>query len=68
VLPWLGVMWWGMAAGQSVLARGWMDRLTQATASMPLRHLAWVGRWSLTWYMVHQPMLIGLLSLAVTLR
>lgn len=68
VLPWLGVMWWGMAAGQWVLARGWMDRLTRVTEGLPLRQLAWIGRWSLSWYMVHQPLLIGLLSLVVTLR
>jgi uncharacterized membrane protein len=68
VLPWLGVMWWGMAAGQRVLALGWMDCLTQATENLPLRHLGWIGRWSLSWYMLHQPLLIGLLSLVVTLR
>lgn len=68
VLPWLGVMWWGMAAGQWVLARGWMNRLVRATEALPLNQLAWIGRWSLSWYMVHQPLLIGLLSLVVTLR
>jgi peptidoglycan/LPS O-acetylase OafA/YrhL len=25
--------------------------------------LAWLGRWSLTWYMLHQPVMIGLLML-----
>jgi peptidoglycan/LPS O-acetylase OafA/YrhL len=23
--------------------------------------LAWMGRWSLSWYMVHQPVMIGVL-------
>ncbi|WP_281915396.1 DUF1624 domain-containing protein [Caldimonas thermodepolymerans] len=59
VLPWLGVMWWGMAAGQWVLAhrREWL------TGALPraLRPLATLGRWSLSFYMVHQPVLIGLL-------
>jgi uncharacterized membrane protein len=61
VLPWLGVMWWGLAATQWLLARhpGW---LTGATAP-PARGLALLGRWSLTFYMVHQPLLIGGLML-----
>lgn len=63
VLPWLGVMWWGLASGQWVLAqrRHWL------TGALPraLRPLAVLGRWSLTFYMVHQPVLIGLLALGV---
>lgn len=63
VLPWLGVMWWGVAAGQWALARGWL----QAGGQRPARRrsvgaiFVWIGRWSLSWYMVHQPLLIGLL-------
>lgn len=61
VLPWLGVMWWGLAATQWLLARhpGW---LAGATAP-PARGLALLGRWSLTFYMVHQPLLLGGLML-----
>ncbi|MGZ5194407.1 MAG: DUF1624 domain-containing protein, partial [Ramlibacter sp.] len=61
VFPWLGAMWWGMAAGQWVLAnrRQWVEcRLAGAGAP-----LSWLGRWSLSWYMVHQPVLIGVLTL-----
>ena len=68
VLPWLGLMWWGMAAGQWALARGWMGHLDQATRALPLAPLTWLGRWSLSWYMLHQPVLIGLLTLVVSLR
>lgn len=68
VLPWLGVMWWGMATGQLILARRWVDRLVLTPEARPLRSLAWIGRWSLSWYMVHQPLLIGLLTLVVPLR
>jgi peptidoglycan/LPS O-acetylase OafA/YrhL len=25
--------------------------------------LAWLGRWSLSWYMLHQPVMIGALML-----
>jgi len=61
LLPWLGVTWWGMAAGQWLLARrrAWVER----TLPRPAAPLAWLGRWSLTWYMVHQPVLIGALAL-----
>ncbi len=62
VLPWLGVMWWGLAAGQWVLRHhpGWL--------ALPLhrrvRPLAVLGRWSLSYYMLHQPVLIGALLAA----
>jgi uncharacterized membrane protein len=57
VLPWLGVMCWGLAAGQALLAR----RRALLAGSLPAlgRPLAALGRWSLSFYMVHQPVLIG---------
>lgn len=57
LLPWLGVMCFGLAAGQWLLAR----RRAWLAGSMPgtVRPLAALGRWSLTFYMVHQPVLIG---------
>lgn len=62
LLPWLGVMWWGMAAGQWLLREraAWV----QGPIPAPLAPLAWMGRWSLSWYMLHQPLLIGALLLA----
>jgi uncharacterized membrane protein len=59
LVPWLGVMWWGMAAGQWLLAR----RATWLSHGVPpmVSPLSWLGRWSLSWYMLHQPVLIGLL-------
>ena len=68
VLPWLGVMWWGMASGQWVLAKGWTSQQVRTDPVLALPMLAWVGRWSLSWYMVHQPVLMGLLTVASTLR
>jgi uncharacterized membrane protein len=62
VLPWLGVMCWGLAAGQWVLARrpGWLMRpLLGARLTAPL---ALLGRWSLTYYLLHQPVLMGLMT------
>ena len=60
VLPWLGVMWWGAAATDWLLARR-RDLLAGPIvhAAVPLAAL---GRWSLTFYMVHQPVLLGLLA------
>jgi uncharacterized membrane protein len=60
VLPWLGVMWWGLALGQWLMRRhyGWLSE----TLIRPLQPLAILGRWPLTVYMLHQPIFIGLLT------
>jgi len=57
VLPWLGVMLFGLAGGQWLLAH----RRGAVTGALPAvaRPLAALGRWSLTFYMAHQPVLIG---------
>jgi uncharacterized membrane protein len=60
IFPWLGVMWWGVAASQWLLQRH-RAALTGGIAPS-MRWLAWLGTWSLTWYMLHQPVLIGALS------
>jgi uncharacterized membrane protein len=59
VLPWLGVMLWGLAAGQWLLAhrRSWLAGAVPGA----LQPLALLGRWSLSFYMLHQPILIGLI-------
>jgi uncharacterized membrane protein len=61
LLPWIGVMAWGLAAGRWMLVHrpGWL------TGRLPrvLHPLAVLGRWSLSFYMVHQPVLIGVLML-----
>ena len=66
VLPWLGVMLWGLAAGRWLLTR----RLSWLAGHVPAfaRPLAGLGRWSLSFYMVHQPVLIGTLMLVATMR
>lgn len=62
LLPWLGVLWWGMAAG------AWLLRARPDWLAAPLpaaaRPLAVLGRWSLPYYMLHQPMLMGAVALA----
>ena len=67
VLPWMAVMWWGMALGQSGAARSTLARLI-ASAGAVSRPLAWLGRWSLSWYMLHQPVLMGALMLLAALK
>ena len=68
LLPWLGVMCFGLAGGRWLLERqrGWL------AAPAPLGALggalAVLGRWSLSFYMVHQPVLIGLVMAFVALR
>lgn len=59
VLPWLGVMLWGVAAGRWLLRhrRDWLV----GAVPRALRPMAGLGRWSLTFYMLHQPVLMGAL-------
>ena len=59
VLPWLGVMWWGLASGQWLLAA--RSRWQQVRLPAVAAPLAVLGRWSLSYYMLHQPVMIGLL-------
>jgi uncharacterized membrane protein len=64
LLPWLGVMWLGVGAAQWAPLRAWLAR----PAGAALRALAPLGRWSLSYYMLHQPVLIGLLLAWAALR
>ena len=63
LVPWLALVWWGMAATQWWLAR--RTSAVKAATSEPsgpvlgLRPLAFLGRWSLSYYMVHQPVLLA---------
>ena len=60
LLPWFGMICIGLAAGQWLLQHrpGWL------AGPLPSRlaPLATLGRWSLAFYMIHQPVLIGLLA------
>ncbi|MGL4807896.1 MAG: heparan-alpha-glucosaminide N-acetyltransferase domain-containing protein, partial [Giesbergeria sp.] len=55
----LGELLFGLAAGQWLLrARpGWLG----GALAGPAQPLALLGRWSLSFYMLHQPLIIGLL-------
>jgi peptidoglycan/LPS O-acetylase OafA/YrhL len=56
-------MWWGVALAQWLLKHR-RDVITGSIAPLApfSRWLAWLGTWSLTWYMLHQPLMIGMMS------
>jgi uncharacterized membrane protein len=56
LFPWFGIVLIGMALGQTWIQRG----LPGAHYRLP-RVLCWLGRWSLTVYLTHQMILIGML-------
>jgi uncharacterized membrane protein len=63
LFPWLGVVLLGVAAGAWLTARdrasvAWLGRASPTG-------LAWLGRHSLLVYMVHQPVLVGILRVFV---
>ena len=63
VLPWLGLMLWGLAAGRWLLRDARSGRQCWLSGPVPGgragARLAALGRWSLSFYMLHQPVLIG---------
>ncbi len=59
LLPWLGVVLVGIGIAHWLLARE-SDRLTTLSRATPA-WLAWMGRHSLLIYLVHQPVLVGIL-------
>jgi uncharacterized membrane protein len=59
LLPWLGVVLVGIAVGHWLLARE--RRPLVALGHVTPRWLAWFGRHSLVVYLVHQPVLVGIL-------
>lgn len=65
LLPWLGVMLWGVGLARVVAAS---PRLAGWPPRPGARALAALGRWSLSYYMLHQPVLIGLLMALGALR
>jgi uncharacterized membrane protein len=66
LFPWLGVVLWGFATGVWLLRRraAWL----QGALPSGLEPLATLGRYSLSIYMLHQPLLFGLLMAIVWLK
>ena len=68
IFPWMAVMWWGCAWGNAWVARG--DGASQSARHPPrfaYACLTWLGRCSLSWYMLHQPVMLGALLVVSTL-
>ena len=65
LFPWTGVLLIGIAAGHWLMRErfGPLAPLGRVPAA-----LRWLGRHSLVVYLVHQPLLIGLLWLALRMR
>lgn len=60
LLPWLGVAVLGLWAGRQLARPGLAaPAMPQRPATRPLRVLAWLGRHSLPYYMLHQLVLMG---------
>lgn len=66
LLPWIGVVMLGIFAGPYIV-RWLQTHLQGITDTAPIRWLALAGRHSLVIYLIHQPLLIGALSLYVKL-
>ena len=61
LLPWLGVMWWGAAAGAWAMRRKLPYLGSPGNAPLAWKWLTVLGQWSLSYYMIHQPLMIGAL-------
>jgi uncharacterized membrane protein len=63
LIPWFGVVLLGMVATRLVLASSLAAKLAaiQPTGRLP-KSLSFLGRWSLLIYVLHQPILLGLVA------
>lgn len=61
VLPFLAPFLVGLSTAQIVVPKGWLDRFREPSGRRNL--LAFFGRHSLSFYLIHQPVLIGLVYL-----
>jgi uncharacterized membrane protein len=65
VLPWFGVVLLGVAAGKVLYPRGARHfAMPEWGRCLCVRQAVWLGQRSLVIYLVHQPVLVGLLTLA----
>lgn len=63
VFPWFGVALLGILAARLAKKMGLFERLaTMQPHNLPARILGFMGRWSLVIYLVHQPILLGIIA------
>lgn len=68
VFPWFGAILAGMAIAQAIdRANGWQRLRRTEPPPRALRPLGTLGRHSLLFYLLHQPVSIGLVALAATI-
>lgn len=70
VFPWLGVVILALTVTRLARSAGLLPRLAAIAPTDPVsRALAWMGRWSLPIYLIHQPVLLAvILPLALWLQ
>jgi uncharacterized membrane protein len=64
VFPWFGVVLIGMALAGFASRIGFFDRLARAVPGKWSKPFAFIGRHSLAFYLIHQPVLISIVWLA----
>jgi uncharacterized membrane protein len=69
IFPWFGVVVLGIAEFRLLAASTFGRRLLALNSNLPIaRGLAFLGRWSLLIYLVHQPLIIGALWVLMQLQ
>jgi uncharacterized membrane protein len=69
VFPWYGVVLLGIAGMRGILASGAAGTLKEwRSRNLPVRGLAFLGRWSLPVYLLHQPLMIAVFWAALQLN
>ncbi|MBX3597328.1 MAG: DUF1624 domain-containing protein [Rhizobiaceae bacterium] len=63
LFPWFGAVISGIAAAKFASAAGLLDRLQRIEFPRPTRFLDFIGRHSLAFYLIHQPVMIALIWL-----
>ncbi len=63
LFPWFGAVLIGIAGAKLAVVSGLIERLRPVTFGRWSAPVQWIGRHSLGFYLVHQPVLIGLLFL-----
>ncbi len=69
VFPWFGVTLLGLASVRIAQRLGWFETLAGwHPADLASRLLKLLGRWSLAFYLLHQPIIIGTIQLVAMLQ
>lgn len=62
VFPWFGVVLLGVALMRLIMASSLRVGISAWRSDLPVeKGVAWLGRWSLPFYLLHQPVIIGVL-------